>query len=308
MDDRNARRDLTAQLDWGRFASLRLRARTVAEGVYAGAHRSVRRGPGVEFGGHRAYVPGDDLRWIDRHALLRHDRLIVREFETETDRALHLMVDATRSMGFCGEQARESKLDYAALLATALARVALASGDPVSLSWLGGSGIRPIAPISGGEAFERVVRALCSIRATGDLVRDPRSFERAVAPIARRARRGAIIILLSDLVDLPVDACEHFCALGVAGRRLVVVQVLDPDEMLLPYEHTARLRAMEGDAVVETDPDLARPAYLAAMNDLRMRWSQALARRAGRLLGATTNDDAVGVVSGVIQACAERVA
>src|SRR5262249_32964690 len=73
-------------IDWGALAPLRLKARAVAEGVYAGMHRSARKGAGVEFGGQRPYVPGDDLRFFDRRALLRHDRLMVREFETETDR------------------------------------------------------------------------------------------------------------------------------------------------------------------------------------------------------------------------------
>src|ERR1700692_3667798 len=92
-------------LDWGELAPLRLRSRQVAEGVYAGMHRSARRGAGVEFGGYREYVPGDDLRWLDRRSLLRHERLIVRQFETETDRALCLVVDASASMSFRGKGA-----------------------------------------------------------------------------------------------------------------------------------------------------------------------------------------------------------
>ena len=55
---------LRSQLDWGAFAPLRLKARSVAEGVFAGSHKSPRKGAGVEFGGHRAYVPGDDLRFV----------------------------------------------------------------------------------------------------------------------------------------------------------------------------------------------------------------------------------------------------
>ena len=113
-------------IDWGSIAPLRLRARAVADGVYAGAHRSLRRGPGVEFGGHREYVPGDDLRWLDHRALLRHDKLLVREFETETDRGLRIVVDASASMAFRGEKAPASKFAFAALLAAALARIALA--------------------------------------------------------------------------------------------------------------------------------------------------------------------------------------
>src|SRR5579863_2010845 len=127
----SARAAMRGALDWGGLAPLRLRSRQVAEGVYAGGHRSARRGAGVEFGGHREYAPGDDLRWLDRRSLLRHERLIVRQFETETDRALRLVIDATSSMGYRGTLAPGAKLAWVSLVAAALARVALRSGDPV---------------------------------------------------------------------------------------------------------------------------------------------------------------------------------
>src|SRR5579872_3524991 len=138
-------------LDWGELAPLRLRARQVAEGVYAGMHRSARRGAGVEFGGYREYVPGDDLRWLDRRSLLRHERLVVRQFETETDRALCLVVDASASMGFRGSRGAGAKLAYASVLGAALARLALASGDPVSLTLLGGGAHATSVPRSVGR-------------------------------------------------------------------------------------------------------------------------------------------------------------
>src|SRR5580693_9098097 len=152
---------IRSAIDWRSLAPLRLRARLVAEGVYAGAHRSARRGAGVEFGGHRAYTPGDDLRWLDRRSLLLHDRLLVREFETETDRALRLVVDATASMGYRGTKAAGAKLAFAALVAAALARIAIASGDPVGLTFLGGGKAVHGVPVSGGrEAFERIIGTL----------------------------------------------------------------------------------------------------------------------------------------------------
>ena len=173
--------ELKRALDWGKLAPLRLRARSVADGVYAGAHRSLRRGSGVEFGGHRAYVPGDDLRWLDRHALMRHDRLLVREFETETDRALRLVVDASASMAFRSPEAPGAKLGYAALVAAALGRVAAASGDPVGLDWLGGRRPTALPASSGHEAFDRIVGALESAVAGGDLSADTLAKVQAVA-------------------------------------------------------------------------------------------------------------------------------
>lgn len=295
---------LTRRVAWGRLAPLRLKAKTVADGVYAGAHRSRRRGPGVEFGGHRAYVPGDDLRWIDRHALMRHDRLVIREFETETDRGVHLLVDATASMGFSGAAAPADKVAFAALLAAAMARVALASGDPVSLDWIGGVGVRPVAPSAARDAFEQIVGALEAIRATGDATRDPRTFERALQPIARRARRGSVIVLLSDLLDLPPAAASQFASLATAGRRLVTVQVLDREERDLPYAGSVRLFSLEGNVVVDTDADGARVQYRERLEAHTNNWAAPLASRGSRLIRATTDDDPVDLVREILEVVA----
>ncbi len=292
-------------IDWGELVPLRLRARVVAEGVYAGAHRSVRKGAGVEFGGHRQYVPGDDLRFIDRRSLLRHDRLMLREFETETDRALWLCVDASASMAYRGEGAPGAKLAYAGLLAAALARVALASGDPVGLAWVGGHGVRGLPASAGREAFERVVGALEGAAAAGDLERDEDAVERALAPIARRARRGSILVLFSDLVDLPAAALGAFTSLGTGRRTLVVVRVLDPTEATLGFRGTVRLRALEGGAVVEADADAVRAEYLARLEDRDATWARELETRGGRLVRATTTDDAATVVRAIVRAVAE---
>jgi uncharacterized protein (DUF58 family) len=306
-DSKSALSSLQA-IDWGSLASLRLHAKSVAEGVYAGAHRSVRRGPGVEFFGHRQYVPGDDLRWIDRHALMRHDRLIVREFEMETDRALHLIVDATASMGFRGAHSSFAKIAFCALIAASLARIAEATGDPVSLSFVGGHGTRDLPPQAGGEAFERVVRSLSSIQSTGDASADPKAFERALMPVARRIRRGQVVVLLSDLIDLPPQSEEHFAALAGAGRRLVAVQTLDREELELPYAGTVRLRSLEGGAVVETTPDESREGYTKALKAIESRWSEALIKRGARLVTACTDTDAIDVVRKVLRAVAQGAA
>jgi uncharacterized protein (DUF58 family) len=293
-------------IDWGSIAPLRLRARAVAEGVYAGAHRSLRRGPGVEFGGHREYVPGDDLRWLDRRALLRHDKLIVREFETETDRGLRLIVDASASMGFRGREAPAAKFAYAALVAAALARVALASGDPVGLDWLGGRATRALPATAGREAFERIVGALESVEAGGDLLLDASSLDAAFGSIARKARRGTIIVLLSDLLDLPQEALDRFAALASGGRVLVALQVLDPEEARFPFEGTVRLRALEGGAVIETDADTTRARYLAAMASIADEWSRKLTNHGGQLLRAITSDEPAGVVRDIVSAVSGR--
>jgi uncharacterized protein (DUF58 family) len=293
-------------IDWGSLAPLRLRARTIAEGVYAGTHRSLRKGSGVEFGGHRPYVPGDDLRFLDRRALLRHDRLLVREFETDTDRALWLVLDASASMAHRSPGAPGAKLAFAALVAAALARVALASGDPIGIDWLGGDGVRPLGAVAGREAFDRVLFALESAKAAGELATDAAGVDRALASLARRARRGAIIVLLSDLLDLPDTTLARFTALASAGRVLVAVQVLDPEEHAFPFAGTVRLRALEGPAIVQTDADATRARYLLALESLQKLWADRLRDVGGRLLCTTTADDAAALVRAIVACVAGR--
>ncbi|KYF72131.1 DUF58 domain-containing protein [Sorangium cellulosum] len=297
-------------IDWGGLAPLRLTSRAVAEGVYAGMHRSIRKGAGVEFGGQRPYVPGDDLRFFDRRALLRHDRLMVREFETETDRALWLCVDATASMSYRGRRAPGAKLAYAALIAAAMARVALATGDPVGLAWLGGAGTHGLPAMAGREAFERIVGALEATSAAQDWSGDASAIERALAPVAKKARRGAVVLLISDLLDLADEsgaagALSAFTPLSTGGRTLIALQVLDPSEAELDFEGNVRLRALEGGAVVEADAGAVRAQYQARLAELTDAWSRALASRGGRLLRATTAEPPTDVVRALVRAIAE---
>jgi len=292
-------------IDWGSLAPLRLKAKSLAEGVYAGSHRSVRKGPGVEFGGHRPYVPGDDLRFFDRRALLRHDRMMVREFETETDRALWLCIDATASMAYRSRRGPGAKLAFAALVGAALARVALSSGDPVGLAWIGGRGALGLPATSGREAFDRVVGALEGAAAAGDASGEEGTFERALAPVARRARRGSVVVLVSDLIDLPEKALSAFAALGSGGRSLVAVRVLDPMEADLGFSGHVRLRALEGDAVVEADAEQVRAAYKDKLAAIAETWARELSARGGRLVDTTTGDPPTDVVRSIVRAIAE---
>ena len=289
-------------LDWGTLAPLRLRARLAAEGVYAGMHRSARRGAGVEFGGYREYTLGDDLRWLDRRSLLLHEKLVVRQFEMETDRALVLVVDASASMAYRGDRAPGAKLAWAALVAAALARVAVASGDPVALTFIGGDASARAVPRGGGrEQFERILGALESVDGGGDAHVDPGMLDRSLDAVVRSAGRGSIVVLLSDLLDLPELAESRVAAVAARGRALVVVQTLDPDEADLPFDGAVRLEAIEGDFVVETDAAVAREQYLEALAQLQTRWERALTSRGARMVRAVTSDDPVEAVRGVVE-------
>jgi uncharacterized protein (DUF58 family) len=282
--------ELRSKLDWGAFAPLRLKARSVADGVYAGSHKSPRKGSGVEFGGHRAYVPGDDLRYIDRHALMRHDDLLIREFETETDRDLWLFVDASKSMSYTGPGGPGPKYGFAALIAAALAYIAVRTGDRVALDFLGGNNARSLPPRAGRDAFERVVLALEDVEPDGDLSDDRASIEQVIGQAQRAARRGAIQVVLTDLLDFPAGSLTALTNLTTRGRSLQVIQVLSPAERDFPFEGAVQLRGLEGKSLVEADATQSRQSYLAALAAAQRAAEAELVPRGGRLLSVATNE------------------
>jgi uncharacterized protein (DUF58 family) len=205
-------------------------------------------------------------------------------------------------MAFRSENARLSKLDYSVLIAAALARIALAGGDPVALDWLGGDRVRALPAMAGREAFERVLGVLENARPGGELRKDGSAVERALAPLSRHAGRGAIVVLLSDLLDLPDGTLDTFAALATRGKNLFAVRVLDPAEATFPYVGPVRLRSLEGREVVEANAELARGQYLEALEALAQRWDTRLVARGGRLIRAITDDDPVHVVRNILLA------
>jgi uncharacterized protein (DUF58 family) len=287
--------------DWNELSSLRLRARAIADGLYVGIHHSARRGVGVEFGGRRNYVPGDDLRWLDRHALMRHGKLLVREFETETDRLLYLVVDATASMTYRGPGSEVSKWAYAATLASALARIALSSGDPVALDWIGGTSNRWLPAMSGREAFDRVVAALDTTRPGGKELLGVDEFERCLVPVSRYARSGTIVVVISDLIDLPEGSTERLSELSSSKRSLIVVRLLDPAETHFPFQGATRFVPLEGTHTVETDATAIRHRYLDQLQQATQRATELIQSRGGRMLCCDSGQSPVETVRQIVQ-------
>src|SRR5574341_1722258 len=77
---------------------LSLVASRVRAGQMKGERRSVKRGTSIEFADYRDYVRGDDLRRVDWNVYARLERPFVKLFEEEEDLAVHVVVDASKSM------------------------------------------------------------------------------------------------------------------------------------------------------------------------------------------------------------------
>jgi uncharacterized protein (DUF58 family) len=279
-----------------------LTAKHLAAGLYVGQHASSRRGAGVEFGGHRNYLPGDDLRRLDYRAFARHGKLLVREFETETERKLCLLMDATASMGYSSTTKLPPKFVYCALLAAALGRLVISGGDPVGLDWLGGRELHALPSSGGTEAFHRLIAGLETAQLGGDETLSPEELERSLVPVNRRATAGSIVLFFSDLVDLPLEFSSAVAALSTRRRKVVVVQVLDPAEVHFPFDGPVRLHPSSGSQWIETDARAARDGYLEALSNLQQRWRATLLQHGSSLLTVNTEEEPTLVLRQILAA------
>jgi uncharacterized protein (DUF58 family) len=200
---------------------LSLLSRRTFRGSVKGERRSPRRGHSVEFADYRAYGHGDDLRYVDWNVYGRLDRLHLKLFVDEEDLCLHLLVDASASMGF----GAPSKLHYATRLAAALGFVGLVNFERVGLGVLRERVAEGWPPTRGRSHVLPMMEFLATVEPGGRT-----SLDEGLANYAQRAREPGLIVVISDLLD-PAGYERGVRALLERRFDVHLVHLVDPEEM-----------------------------------------------------------------------------
>jgi uncharacterized protein (DUF58 family) len=267
------RLDLLDPAEVARLGGIEIVAEGVVEGFLAGLHRSPFRGFSVEFTEHRAYQPGDELRYLDWRMLARSDRLFVKQFEEETNLRAMLLVDASRSMAWRGAEDRLTKRAYADRLAAALALILLRQRDATGLVTFDQE-VRQVVParVKAGQ-WTRVVRGLLDTP-DGSGTAAHAALQRVTALLARRG----MVVVLSDLLfhrELALAALRY---LRHRGHQVIVFHLMDPAEVELGGPPEVRFRDPESPASVVVRPrELAR-AYAETVRREIAAWRTACRR------------------------------
>ena len=233
-----------------KLEQLELLARKIFRGLLRGEHTTSRRGRGLEFSDFRHYRPGDDFRHIDWNIYSRLDQFFLKLHAFEDDVTLHLILDASASMGF-GEP---SKFDHARRLAAALAYIALHHLDRVGVSTFSEGLGAALPPIKARHHMARLLTFLGELPCAG-LTR----FDTALRAFATRTRNPGLVILISDLLGAG-DIQDGIEALRHGGHDVVVIQLLAESEIDPPLDGALRIVDAEtGDELeVTVDEDLRR--------------------------------------------------
>src|SRR5206468_12258643 len=205
-----------------RLSHLDVRARLVVEGFIAGMHRSPFHGFSVEFAEHRPYMPGDPLKNLDWKARGRSDRLLIKQHTEETNLRCHLLLDLSGSMAFRSPGAAMSKFEYAQSLAAALAYLMLQQQDAVGTMLFADRPLRYLPARAVRSHLDELLKALGGAAPQGRTRLGP-----ALHELAERIKRRGLIILLSDLMDVPADVLLGLQHFRHRRHEVVVFHILD---------------------------------------------------------------------------------
>ena len=210
-----------------------LSARLIRAG-FAGDYHSAFHGRGIEFSQVREYFPGDDIRTIDWNVTARSGVPHVKEFIEERDLTIIIAVDVSGSMAFGSVDWRKS--DIAAELVSVFAFSAVQNSDRVGLL-LFADGVRELIPPRRGHAHAQViVRAAAKAAMSGG--GGAADLERAALFLDRVNRKRAVVIVLSDFLDLNFER-----PLKRLNRRhdVIAISISDPREERFPAGALARV-------------------------------------------------------------------
>ncbi|HLS27203.1 MAG TPA: DUF58 domain-containing protein [Opitutales bacterium] len=263
--------DLLSPATLARIDNYSLLAKTAVEGYLSGIHRSLSHGTGGEFFQYRNYTPGDDLKYVDWKVFSRQNKFHTKVFREETNMNVSLVLDASGSLDYNGSRAPWGKWRYAAMIAASLAYLANRQGDNVGLYIYNDQIVEAIEPSRTQGQLQRIFAALARQKPSGSA-----DHRRAWNYLTNHFRRRGLIIFLSDFLDAEKTLPPLLKRLRFAHHDCLAFQVLDPDELDLPFDRSTEFIDRETGRRIDSFPAAVRDDYQREMNDFLERLSQAM--------------------------------
>lgn len=242
------------------------------EGPVSGHHRSPLHGLSPEFVDYRSYTPGDDLKNLDWKAHARSDRYYIKRYEEESNLRAFLIVDDSASMAYQpvgGSNSRSTrqrltKFQIATQIAVALTSCLLKQRDTVGLLTASRDVRIELRPSTSSSQLTQMIDKLSTRECAGET-----DLLGAISSAIDQLPRRAVIVVLSDFLT-ELDGLEQLLGkFRYAGHELIGCQILDRDEVDLPFQDSVIFKDIEGEDELFAEPWAFRKAYSAAMQEYR---------------------------------------
>lgn len=197
-----------------------------------GTMRQARRiGMGTEFAELREYGIGDDTRLIDWKATARRSRPLVRVLEPEREQTLIILLDRGRLM--TAQVQGLKRFDWGLNATLSLALAGLNRGDKVGIGVFDREVTTWIPPERGQHQLSKLIERLTPIQ---PVLLEP-DYVGAVTKLVNQQTRRALVVLITDLVDVTASA-ELLAALARLRPRYLPFCVTLGDPQVNQLAHT----------------------------------------------------------------------
>lgn len=187
-----------------------------------GAQRSKQKGLGSEFYGMRKYMFGDQFRLIDWKASVRAQKLIVKEFESERDVTIMIMVDASSTMA--GGAIENTKFEFAIRACMLLTKIALTRRDLVGIyTFSTPKNFYYLKPGGGEDHFYQVLDFVARVKPQGRC-----RIVEAMDHFTKRHQKRSLIFIISDLESNSKDISAAIRKLIPFNHTIIIMNPFSP--------------------------------------------------------------------------------
>lgn len=215
---------------------IQITTRRLLSGSQSGDCLTKQKGYGLEFDQLREYQTGDDVRFIDWKSSARSNKLLLKEYREERNRAVMLLVDISKSSFF--GSGKQRKADVMADIASALALAADYAKDAVGLILFSDKIDYFMPPARGKHHVMALMKEVYSAQAHGNTT----TINAALQLLGQLKRTDTIAFLISDCIDESYEKQLHVIN---ARYDLVVIRCLDEREQRLPKGFHIQLQDIE---------------------------------------------------------------
>lgn len=236
---------------------LELIARIIVEGFMSGSNKSQAIGIGQEFSQYRNYEPGDDLRQLDWKMYARSERYFVKQAEIETNITVKFMIDASKSMSY--QEDGITKLQYAKVIAAALAFLSRKQGDTFGLYAVNDHEIKIVHPRFEQQQFMRFLHELVELKAESTWKKN--GIEQLLDHHGKE-----LLIFITDLYDEDGDLYKFMSRLKTSRNEVIVFHILGRNEMTLDHSGSFTFKDLETGNTVKVDTIAQKKDYTEKLN------------------------------------------
>ncbi|KGR78092.1 DUF58 domain-containing protein [Ureibacillus sinduriensis] len=226
-----------------KISRLSIATSSKVRGQHKGGNRSQRFGASLDFSDFREYSLGDDVRQVDWNVYARTEKYYIKRFLDEQEMRVHILLDATRSMG------EEKKWEFARQIASAIGLMVLNRDDRLSFSYVGEQSVLPFRR-KGATYKKHLLQILTNLEEANGV------GHFAQEGIKVLPKDSTVLFIITDGLE-PISEWEQlFKRLPRFAGDIRCIQILTEEELKPTY--TGDIRLIDAETVRDVNVSVSK--------------------------------------------------